>query len=184
MKKGIIAIIIIVVLIVIYGFATYNRLVTLNVEADTEWQQVEVNYQRRFDLIPNLVASVQGVMKQETAIFTALADARSRYSGASTPNEKAIAAGQIDSALSRLLVVVENYPQLKSSESVTSLMVENAGTENRIGVARTRFNEAVRDYNLKVMRIPSSIIAAITGFDERAYFEAVEGSETAPQVKF
>ncbi len=184
MKKILIIIGIVVALVLIYAFSTYNSLVTLNVAADTQWKQVEVDYQRRFDLIPNLVESVKGVMKQEQTIFTALADARTRYAGASNTNEKAAAAGQVDTALSRLLAIVESYPQLKSSETVQTLMSQLEGTENRISVARIRFNESVQAYNLKVMRIPSSIIAAITGFDERAYFKAVEGSEVAPSVKF
>lgn len=184
MKKTLIIIGIVVALVLIYAFSTYNNLVTLNVGADAAWKQVEVDYQRRFDLIPNLVESVKGVMKQEQTIFTALADARTRYAGASNTNDKAAAAGQVDTALARLLAIVENYPQLKSSETVQTLMAQLEGTENRISVARIRFNEAVQAYNLKVMRIPSSIIAAITGFDVRAYFEAVEGSEKPVEVKF
>lgn len=183
-KKIIIAIVAVIALIVLYGFVTYNSLVTLNVAADTQWKQVEVNYQRRFDLIPNLVESAKGVMTQEKEVFTALADARTRYSGATTPDEQARAAGEVESALSRLLVIVENYPELKSSAVVQTLMSQLEGTENRISVERMRFNEAVQAYNLKVMRLPSSIIAAVTGFDERAYFEATKGSEVAPKVEF
>ncbi len=184
MKKTLGIIIAIVVLVLLYGFGTYNRLVTLNVDADTKWKQVEVDYQRRFDLIPGLVESVKGIMKQETAVFTALADARTHYAGATSANEKAIAAGQVDSALGRLLVIAENYPELKSSANMATFMSQYEGTENRIGVARMKYNDAVKEYNLKVMRIPSSIIAALTGFKERAYFEAAAGSEKAPEVKF
>jgi LemA protein len=182
MKKILIGVVIVVLALAWYGFSTYNSLVTLNLNADTQWQQVEVDYQRRFDLIPNLVASVQGVMKQEQTVFTALAEARTKYSGAATANERAQAAGQVETALGRLLAVVENYPQLKSSETVQTLMSQLEGTENRISVERMRFNETVRAYNLKVMRIPSSIVASITGFEEREFFEAVEGAEVAPQV--
>ncbi|MEK7464014.1 MAG: LemA family protein [Patescibacteria group bacterium] len=184
MKKTLVIIIIIVLAAVWYGFSTYNNLVTLSINADTQWKQVEVDYQRRFDLIPNLVESAKGVMGQEQAVFTAIAEARTKYSGATTVDEKARAAGQVESALGRLLVITENYPQLKSSEVVQTLMAQNEGTENRISVERMRFNEAVKTYNLKVMRIPSSIIASLTGFDERAYFEATEGAENAPQIKF
>jgi len=184
MRKTIIVIVVIAVLGLIYGFSTYNSLVTLNVAADTQWKQVETNYQRRFDLIPNLVESVKGVMKQEQAIFTAIADARTRYSGATTPAERAAAANQVESALGRLLVITENYPQLKSSDTVQTLMSQIEGTENRISVERMRYNTAVQAYNLKVKRIPSSIIAAITGFDEREYFNAAPGTETAPKVSF
>lgn len=184
MKKILIGIIVIAVLILLYGFTTYNSLVTLNVNADAQWKQVESLYQRRFDLIPNLVESTKGVMKQEQEVFTAIADARTKYSGASTVNEKALATGQMESALGRLIMITENYPNLKSSDTVQTLMSQLEGSENRISVERIRYNDAVRAYNLKVMRFPSSIIASITGYEERAYFEATEGSEVAPQVKF
>jgi len=184
MKKTLIIIGVIVVLVILYGFGTYNSLVTLNVGADTQWKQVEARYQLRFDLIPNLVESAKGVMKQEQAVFTAIADARTHYAGATTPDQKAAAASQVESALGRLLVITENYPQLKSSETVQALMVSLEGTENRISVERMRFNESVQAYNLKVMRIPSSIIASIFGFSQRQYFNAAAGAENAPQVKF
>jgi LemA protein len=184
MKKILIGLLVVVVLLGIYGFSTYNSLVTLNEEADAQWKQVETLYQRRFDLIPNLVESVKGIMSQEKDIFIAIADARSRYSGATTADEKARAAGQVESALGRLLVITENYPQLKSAETVQTLMSQLEGSENRISVERMRFNDAVKVYNLKVMRVPSSIVASMTGFSERVYFEAVVGSELAPAVKF
>jgi LemA protein len=184
MKKGLIIIIAIVVILGIYSVSTYNSLVGLNVTADTEWKQVETQYQRRFDLIPNLVESVKGSMKQEQTIFTAIADARTKYSGAKTPDEKAAAAGQVESALSRLLVISENYPNLKSSDTVQALMSQLEGTENRINVQRMRYNDVVKSYNLKVMRFPSSIIASMFGFQNREYFEAEKGSEKAPEVKF
>lgn len=183
-KKILIGIIAVVALVVLYVFSTYNSLVKLSVESDAQWKQVEVDYQRRFDLIPNLVESAKGVMKQEQAVFTAIADARTKYSGATTVSEKAAAAGQVETALGRLLAVVENYPTLKSSDVVQTLMVQIEGTENRISVERMRFNDAVKSYNLKVMRVPSSIVAAIFGFKEKAYFEAAAGSENAPAVKF
>jgi len=184
MKKTTIIILAIVAVIAIYVIGSYNSFVTLNVAADTQWKQVETQYQRRFDLIPNLVESAKGVMKQEQAVFTAIAEARTRYSGASSPNEKALAASQVESALGRLLVITENYPQLKSSETVQSLMTQLEGTENRISVERMRFNESVQSYNLKVMRFPSSVIASVFGFKIREAFKAVSGSEVAPSVKF
>ncbi|MEK7213875.1 MAG: LemA family protein [Patescibacteria group bacterium] len=184
MKKILIGIVIVLVLIVLYGFSTYNSLITLSVSADTQWKQVEVDYQRRFDLIPNLVESVKGIMKQEQSVFTAIADARTKYSGASSISEKARAAGEVESALGRLLAVVENYPQLKSSETVQTLMSQLEGSENRISVERMRFNNTVKSYNLKVMRFPSSIIASITGFAQRDYFNAEVGAEKAPKVQF
>lgn len=183
MKKGLI-ILAIVIMLVVWGFSSYNGLVTANEVVDGQWAQVETQYQRRFDLIPNLVESVKGIMAQEQEIFIAIADARTRYSGATSVNEKALAAGQVESALGRLLVISENYPQLKSSETVQTLMAQLEGTENRVSVERTRFNDSVREYNLKTKRIPSVIFAKLFGFDERAYFESVEGSENVPTVDF
>ena len=181
-KTWIVIGIIVVALIWIGG--TYNSLVTKGETVTTQWAQVESSYQRLFDLIPNLVESVKGAMSQEKDIFTALADARTRYSGASNANEKAAAATQVETALSRLLVVVENYPQLKSVEAVQGFMAELAGTENRVNVERTRFNDTVNIYNISVKRFPGSIIASIFGFDEKSYFKANEAAAVAPQVKF
>jgi len=183
-KKILIGVVVVTLLVIAYIFSTYNSLVTLGLNADTQWKQVETNYQRRFDLIPNLVESVKGAMGQEKEVFTAIADARTKYSGATTANEKAVAAGQVESALARLLVVVENYPVLKSTDIVVTLMSQLEGTENRISVERMRFNDMVKAYNLKVMRFPSSIVASVFGFDEKAFFEAVKGAEVAPAVKF
>ena len=184
MKKALIGIVVVIVLVLIYGFVTYNNLVTLNVASDTQWKQVEVDYQRRLDLIPNLVESVKGIMKQEQTVFTALADARTHYAGATTPDAQATAATEVEGALGKLIAIVENYPTLKSSDAVQSLMTELEGTENRISVERMRFNSAVQAYNLEVMHFPSSIIASMTGFTQRAYFNAAPGAENAPQVKF
>lgn len=184
MKKVFIAIVIIVVIVALYVFASYNSLVTLNENATTQWQQVETQYQRRFDLIPNLVESVKGIMAQEETIFTALADARARYSGATSPDDRAEAASQVEGALARLLVVVENYPVLKSADTVQTLLSQLEGTENRVSVERTRYNETVRSYNLKVKRAPSSLVASMFGFDERAYFEADEAAAATPKVDF
>ncbi|MFA6536265.1 MAG: LemA family protein [Candidatus Paceibacterota bacterium] len=181
-KKTIYIIIAVVIVILLYVWGGYNGLVTTNLAADTQWSQVETQYQRRFDLIPNLVESVKGVMKQEQAIFTALADARTKYSGSTSADAKAQAAGQVETALGRLLAVVENYPTLKSSENVQTLMSQLEGTENRISVERKRFNETVMAYNLKVKTFPSSLLAKTFGFADRALFDAVSGSEVAPKV--
>src|SRR3989338_1138017 len=145
-KKTKWAIIIIVVLALIYGWSTYNRLVSLNESTDNQWAQVETQYQRRFDLIPNLVESVKGIFSQEQKVFGDLAEARTRYSGATSVGEKVAAANQVETALGRLLVVVENYPQLRSAENVQTLMVQLEGAENRISVERKRFNDLTRDY--------------------------------------
>ncbi len=184
MKKITIGIIAIILLAALYGWTIYNRLITGGENVDNQWAQVETQYQRRFDLIPNLVESVKGIMKQEQAVFNAIADARTRYSGASTIDEKAVAAGQVENSLGRLLVVMENYPQLKSAENVQTLMAQLEGTENRVSVERKRFNDMVRDFNLTIKRFPSNIVAGIFGFSERSYFESAAGAENAPKVEF
>ncbi|MFA6502703.1 MAG: LemA family protein [Candidatus Paceibacterota bacterium] len=172
----------VVALIVLWGFSSYNGFVSLNEQINGQWAQVESQYQRRLDLIPNLVSSVQGAMKQEQKVFGDLAEARTRYAGAGSVNDKAAAATQIEGALSRLLVVMENYPQLKSSEAVQTLMSQLEGTENRVSVERQRFNDAVRVYDTKVKTVPSAFIAKIFGFEARNYFEAAQGAEVAPKV--
>ncbi len=182
MKKSWIIVLVVVVVLAIYGISTYNSLVSRNEQVDAQWAKVETQYQRRFDLIPNLVNSVKGILTQEQTIFTQIAEARTRYSGASSANAKAAAASEVESALGRLLVIMENYPQLNSSTNVADLMAQLEGTENRIGVERTRFNDEVRDYNLVVKRFPRNILASLFGFGERAYFEAADGAEAAPNV--
>ncbi|MDO8565181.1 MAG: LemA family protein [bacterium] len=184
MKKSAIALIAIAVVLVIWVFSGYNGLVTLNESADAQWAKVETQYQRRFDLIPNLVASVKAILNQEQTVFGDIAEARTRYAGASSPNEKAAAATQVESALGRLLVIMENYPQLQSSANVRDLMTQLEGTENRISVERTRFNDEIRAYNTTIKRFPKNLLAAVTGFGERSYFEAAAGTETAPTVNF
>ncbi|MDO8623901.1 MAG: LemA family protein [bacterium] len=173
---------IIIVLVLGYGASKYNGFVRSNEGIDTQWAQVESQYQRRFDLIPNLVNSVKGAMAQEKAVFDAIAEARTRYSGASTAEGRAAGAAQVESALGRLLVVMENYPQLKSIDTVQSLIAELAGTENRIAVERMRYNETVREYNIRVKSFPGSFIASMFGFGPRTMFEAVTGAEVAPTV--
>lgn len=179
-----------IILLVVLGAALlyvggkYNGFVSSNEGVTAQWAQVESQYQRRFDLIPNLVESVKGVMKQEQEVFGKLAEARASYAGAQGADAKAAAAGQVESAFGRLLAIMENYPQLKSSENVQSLMAEIAGTENRISTERMRYNEIVRDYNVSVKTFPSALVAKLFGFDARTMFEAAEGAENAPQVKF
>lgn len=184
MKKIIIAVVAVVVLLGVYIGFIYNRFVSTNEAVTAQWAQVEGQYQRRLDLIPNLVESVKGVMKQEQAVFTAIADARTRYAGAVTSDQKAAAAGAVESALGRLLVITENYPQLKSSDTVQTLMSQLEGTENRVSVERGRYNTLAQSYNVMVKRFPGSIVAGMFGFETRAYFEAKSGAETAPSVKF
>ncbi len=184
MKKTTIIIIAVIVILAGYFGITYNKLVSARTSADAQWAQVETQYQRRFDLIPNLVNAVKGVMKQETAVFGAIADARTRYAGAATPDAKAAAASEVESSFARLLVVMENYPQLQSASNVQTLQAQIEGTENRISTERGRYNDDVRSYNLAVSRFPSSLVASMFGFDSRAYFEAAAGTEVAPTVQF
>lgn len=172
-----------IVVIGLYAGSVYNGLVRSNEGVDAQWAQVESQYQRRFDLIPNLVASVQGIMKQEQTVFDDLAAARANYAGAQSADQKAAAAGQVESAFGRLLAVMENYPQLKSADTVQSLMAELSGTENRISVERMRYNEIVRDYNVSVKTFPRSLLAGMFGFHARTMFEAAQGAEQAPQVQ-
>ena len=182
MKKIVWIVIITMALVGIYAWSFYNGLVSANVGVDGQWAQVETQYQRRLDLIPNLVSSVKGILKQEQTIFTELADARTRYGGAVTVDEKARAASGVESALGRLLVVMENYPQLRSAENVTVLMSQLEGTENRVSVERKRFNDMVQAYNLKTKTFPGMIMAKLFGFAERPYFESATGAEKAPEV--
>ena len=183
MKKTwlIIGAIIVFLALSLVGF--YNNLITKSQAIDNQWAQVETQYQRRFDLIPNLVNSVEGIMTQEQTVFGQIAEARTRYSGAATVEEKAKAATQVESALGRLLVVLENYPEIRSAENVSQLMDELAGTENRVAVERRRFNDFVRDYNTTIKKFPANLIAGTFGFNERSYFEAAEGAEQAPEVE-
>ncbi|MBI4034036.1 MAG: LemA family protein [Candidatus Brennerbacteria bacterium] len=174
----------IIVVVGIYVWSGYNGLITKSENVTNQWAQVETQYQRRFDLIPNLVESVKGIFEQEQTVFSNLAEARTRYAGAVTISEKAAAATEVESALARLLVVVENYPQLRSSESVQTLMVQLEGTENRVSVERKRYNDAVRTLNVAVKRFPTNVIAGIFGFSEETYFEAAEGAEAVPEVAF
>ncbi len=182
MNKVLIGLIIVVLIVVGFLWNSYNKLVTLNEGADAQWSQVESQYQRRFDLIPNLVNSVKGILTQEQTIFNSIAEARTRYSGATSANDKASAASDLESSLGRLLVIIENYPTLNSSVNVQDLMAQLEGTENRISVERGRYNDAVRDYNLATKRFPGSLVAGIFGFDDRTYFESKEEAASAPEV--
>lgn len=165
-----------------YIWSTYNRLVTINEAVSNQWAQVETQYQRRFDLIPNLVESVKGIMAQEQKIFGDLAEARTRYTGASGADQKAEAATQVEGALSRLIAIIENYPELKSSENVQTLMAQLEGTENRISVERKRYNDIVQSFNIMIKRFPTNLIANQLGYAEKNYFEAEDGTEKAPKV--
>ncbi len=172
----------------------YNRLVTLEEQVKAQWSQVENVYQRRADLIPNLVETVKGYAKHERETLQAIVEARSkvgsiRFDSSVVNDSKKLAEfqraqGELSSALSRLMVIVENYPQLKANENFLNLQSQLEGTENRIAVERKRFNDLVQEFNSLRRRIPTNIIAKIFGFSEKAYFKAEEGAEKAPKVKF
>lgn len=174
----------VVVLIFLSTIGMYNSLVSLDTEVDNTWANVETQYQRRMDLIPNLVNTVKGYASHEEEVLIAVTNARSAWTGATTTDAQIAAANQMESALGRLMVVVENYPDLKANQNFLALQDELAGTENRIAVERTRFNEAIRNYNRKTRTFPSNIIAGMFGFDEKQSFEAQEGADVAPQVEF
>ncbi len=187
MKKGIlggliITIAVIFALVAVPLIGSYNSLITLSENVDKQWANVETVLQRRYDLIPNLVESVKGAMAQEQEVFGQIAQARSAMAGATTVDEQVEASNQLEGALGRLLVVMENYPQLRSNENVTRLMDELSGTENRISVERGRYNETVSEYNKKIKKFPTVIMANMMGFETRAYFQATDGAEIAPKV--
>jgi LemA protein len=163
---------------------SYNRFTAQEEAIKAQWGQVENQLQRRNDLIPNLVATVQGFAQQEKDVFQAVADARAKMAGATTPAQRIEAANAESSALARLLVVVENYPQLKSNETFMRLMDELAGTENRLSTERMRYNERIQEYNTLRRRFPSNLTARIFGFEEYPYFDAPTGAETVPTVNF
>jgi LemA protein len=162
----------------------YNALVSDNEAVENSWGEVQVQLQRRNDLIPNLVETVKGFARQEQEVLVRVTEARSRVAGARTHEETIAASNQLSSALSRLLVVVERYPELKSNENFLRLQDELAGTENRLAVSRMRYNEAVQRYNTRVKRLPTVIVAKITGFNPRPYFEAPPEATGAPKVEF
>ncbi len=197
MKKGwLTVIIIVVVLLLIYSFFknNYNALVTLEENVNQSWAQVSNQYQRRADLIPNLVETVKGYATHERETFEAVTEARAKVGQLTvTPevlnNPEAFnrfqqVQGEISSVLTRLMAVAENYPQLKANENFLALQSQLEGTENRISVERKRFNEAVQTYNTKIRRFPTNLLAGLFGFEKKLYFEAQPGAETVPSVKF
>jgi LemA protein len=197
MGKGIgilIVIAVIVIGIIMWGTGIYNNLVGLDENVSQSWSQVENQYQRRADLIPNLVNTVKGVADFEKETYTAVTEARAKVNQInmtsdmlSDPNafqQFQSAQDNLSSALSRLLVTVENYPQLKANENFAQLQQQLEGTENRISIARKKFNEVVQNYNTTVRRFPANIIAGFAGFAQKQYFKAVTGAEEAPKVEF
>jgi len=188
MKTGTIVLVVVAVVALVFGgmyVSSRNQMVTKNETVKSAWAQVDVVLQRRADLIPNLVETVKGFAAQEQTVFHDIAAARSALLGAQTPADKIAANGQLDGALGRLLLIVENYPQLKSNENFLRLQDELAGTENRIAVERKRYNDAVQDYNTFIGLFPNNIFAGWAGFQRNnAYFAATEASREAPKVQF
>src|SRR5450755_656226 len=188
MKIGIVILIIVLILALMLGSAFVtrrNQMVVKREAVNAAWSQVDVVLQRRADLIPNLVETVKGYAQQEQTVFGDIAKARSALLSAGSPQEKIAANGQLDGAIGRLLLIVENYPQLKSNENFLRLQDELAGTENRIAVERKRYNDTLQDYNTYVQQFPNSIFAGWAGFKVNdAYFAASEGSRQVPKVNF
>jgi LemA protein len=187
MKKGLIALGVIAVLAVGVGgmlMSRYNELVAMDTDIKGKWAQVENQLQRRADLIPNLVETVKGFAAQEKGILESIANARAKMAGGGNVQERMTASNELSSALSRLLVVVENYPNLKSDATFIRLMDELAGTENRLAVERKRYNDAIQVYNVSVRQFPGSLIASTFGFREQPFFAAPPAAQTTPQVKF
>ncbi len=200
MKKGCIiglviaAVIAVVILITVSaGVRIYNKMVPMRESVSTAWSNVETQYQRRNDLIPNFVNTVKGAANFEQQTLTQVIEARAKATSVNISPENLnaeslkqfqAAQGEVSSALSRLMVVVEQYPQLTATQNFRDLQVELEGTENRISVARNNFNEAARLYNAYIKQFPANIVAGITGFKDKPYFEAAEGTDKAPEVKF
>src|ERR1035437_4029938 len=201
MKKGMIVglsivggFLLIILILIMWGVGSYNKIVTLNQTVVQSWSQVENQYQRRLDLIPNLVNTVKGYANFEKSVLTDVTEARAKVSQMNVTKEvlndpQAFAKfqqlqGSLSGALSRLLVTVENYPNLKANENFLQLQAQLEGTENRISVERRNFNLQVQEYNTAILRFPGSIIAGITGFRTKDYFKATTGAETPPKVEF
>lgn len=180
-------------IIVLWMVIAYNGMVSAQEGVESKWADVENQYQRRADLVPNLVATVKGYAAHEQETFQAVTDARARATQIKidpenvTPEQLAAyqaAQGDLEQALGKLLAIAENYPELKANENFRDLQSQLEGTENRIAVARQNFNDAARNYNTKIRRFPNNIIAGMFGFEKKAYFEANEGTDVAPQVEF
>ncbi len=172
------------VLLIVWVWSSYNGLIRSQAQVQAQWAQVETQYQRRFDLVPNLVSTVKGAANFEQSTFTAVTEARSQWQSAGSINAKVDAANQFDTALSRLMVTVEAYPQLQATQAFRDLMTQLEGTENRIAVARKDYNDAVNAYNIRTRTFPANIMAGMFGFREEKMFQAAEGASSAPAVQF
>lgn len=187
MKKGNLGLIVIIAIIVILGIilaSAYNGLVAKQEEVENSYSNLDIMLQRRADLIPNLVSTVKGYAIHESDIIEKVTDARKKLLNANDMNEKSEANNELTTSLNALMVVVENYPELKSSSNFTQLSDELAGTENRIAVARKDYNDAVKSFNTVMKRFPNNILAGMFGFEQSEYFQASEGSTEVPNVSF
>ncbi len=196
MKKSsiiLISVIAVVALLFLWGTSGYNSLVTLREDVNSQWANVESQYQRRSDLIPNLVQTVKGYATHESSTLEGVVAARAKATQVTidpknlTPQklqEYQAAQGQVSSALGKLMMITENYPDLKANQNFLELQAQLEGTENRISVERNRFNDAAKSYDIMIQRFPKSIIASLFGFEKKPYFEAEKGAEKAPAVKF
>lgn len=178
------AVIFLVILVGGYLMTTYNSLVKQNEAINSAWAEIDNQLLRRNDLIPNLVSTVEGYATHERSLFENIADARARLAGATTINEKMATSNELAGFLGRLLAIAENYPQLKANESFNKMMDELAGTENRINVARKRYNDQVMSYNSMIKRFPINLLAGMFNFQAREYFEVPEEARTVPKVQF
>lgn len=183
-KTAFIIIVVVLAVMAILGITQYNSLVGTNETVESKSADIDTMLQRRVDLIPNLVNTVKGYAAHEKEVIESVSSARTKLAGAGSMEEKAAADGELSSALSRLLMVVENYPDLKANEQFQALSDELAGTENRIAVARKDYNDAVKSYNQKIRRFPTNLFAGVFGFDKAEYFKAAAGAEQAPNVSF
>lgn len=183
-KPWLIALIVVLVVLGGWMWSGYNGFVSQEENVKNAWAQVETNYQRRIDLVPNLVNTVKGAANFEQSTLTAVTEARTQWMGSTSRQDKLAAAQNMEGALGRLLVTVEAYPQLKATEAYRDLMTQLEGTENRISVSRKDYNDAVKVYNVAIRRFPSNLIAGIFGFFQEKPFEAAEGAENAPVVDF
>ena len=187
MSKSPIILIAVIAVVGMFGMtlmSSYNGLVAAQEQVNGKWSQIDTMLQRRADLIPNLVNTVKGFAAQEKSVIDSVTNARAKLAGAQGPAARGEANNELSGALSRLLVVVENYPQLKSDKTFAGLMDELAGTENRISVARRDYNDAVQSFNTRIKTFPTSIIAGMFGFSSKEYFRVEEGAKQVPAVKF
>lgn len=192
-NKGLIITVVVIALVAIWGISSYNGLVSMDENVSNQWANVETQYQRRSDLIPNLVNTVKGYAKHESETLESVMAARSQATQVKidpsncTPQQLAAyqkAQGDVTTALGKLLAITENYPDLKANQNFLELQSQLEGTENRINVARKDFNDSAKEYNTSLRRFPRNIIASMFGFEKRAYFEAEAGAEKAPKVEF